>query len=81
MHVVDLIIFLAYTGGIVLYGMSFYIKKRSSSEFVSGGGRIPSWAIGMSIFATFVSPCFLLILFHRNLFVCILSGSARVVAR
>ncbi len=55
LHVVDLIIFLAYTGGIVLYGISFYLKKRSSSEFVSGGGRIPSWAIGMSIFATFVS--------------------------
>ncbi|MEX2233083.1 MAG: sodium:solute symporter [Cyclobacteriaceae bacterium] len=53
--VIDLIIFLVYMGGIVLYGASFYFRKRSSSEFVSGSGRIPSWAIGMSIFATFVS--------------------------
>lgn len=53
--VIDLVIFLAYMAGIVLYGASFYLKKRSSAEFVSGGGRIPTWAIGMSIFATFVS--------------------------
>jgi solute:Na+ symporter, SSS family len=51
----DLVIFLVYMAGIVLYGASFYLKKQSSSEFVSGSGRIPSWAIGMSIFATFVS--------------------------
>lgn len=53
--VIDLVIFFAYMAGIVLYGASFYLKKRSSSQFVSGGGRIPSWVIGMSIFATFVS--------------------------
>jgi SSS family solute:Na+ symporter len=53
--VIDLVIFLVYMAGIVLFGASFYFKKRSSSEYVSGGGRLPSWAIGMSIFATFVS--------------------------
>lgn len=41
--------------GIVIYGASFYFKKKTSSDFVSGGGKLPSWAIGMSIFATFVS--------------------------
>jgi len=41
--------------GIILFGASFYFKKRSAEDYVSGGGNLPSWAIGMSIFATFVS--------------------------
>ncbi|HLW20736.1 MAG TPA: sodium:solute symporter [Cyclobacteriaceae bacterium] len=41
--------------GIILFGASFYFKNRSAEEYISGGGNLPSWAIGMSIFATFVS--------------------------
>src|SRR5690606_26490958 len=52
---IDLIVFLVYMLGIILFGASFYFKKRSASDYVSGGGNLPSWAIGMSIFATFVS--------------------------
>ncbi len=52
---IDFIVFLAYTLGIVLFGVSFSFKKRTSSDYTTGGGRLPSWAIGMSIFATFVS--------------------------
>src|SRR5690554_5649595 len=51
----DLAIFLIYMLGIILFGASFYFKKRSAEDYVSGGGNLPSWAIGMSIFATFVS--------------------------
>src|SRR5690554_5151209 len=51
----DLSIFLIYMLGIILFGASFYFKKRSAEDYVSGGGNLPSWAIGMSIFATFVS--------------------------
>src|SRR5690554_7165999 len=51
----DLSIFLIYMLGIILFGASFYFKNRSAEEFISGGGNLPSWAIGMSIFATFVS--------------------------
>ena len=40
---------------IVLFGASFYFKKRTANDFITGGGKLPSWAIGMSIFATFVS--------------------------
>src|SRR5690606_9138032 len=53
--VLDLIVFFIYMLGIILFGVSFYFKKRSSADYVSGGGNLPSWAIGMSIFATFVS--------------------------
>lgn len=41
--------------GIVLFGASFYFKSRSSSSYTTGGGKIPAWVLGMSIFATFVS--------------------------
>ena len=53
--IIDLSVFLIYTIGIILFGASFYWKKRSADDYMSGGGRLPSWAIGMSIFATFVS--------------------------
>ena len=52
---VDLIVFLIYMLGIILFGASFYFKKRSAADYISGGGNLPSWAIGLSIFATFVS--------------------------
>ena len=52
---IDLVIFFVYMSCIVLFGASFYLRRKTSSEFVSGGGKLPSWAIGMSIFATFVS--------------------------
>jgi SSS family solute:Na+ symporter len=51
----DIIVFLAYIIGIVLFGASFYFKNRSSADYMEGGGRIPAWVLGMSIFATFVS--------------------------
>src|SRR5690606_34857561 len=53
--VLDLIVFFIYMLGIILFGASFYFKKRTAAEYISGGGKLPSWAIGMSIFATFVS--------------------------
>ncbi len=55
MPILDLTIFFVYMLAIVGFGVSFSFKKRSASDFTTGGGRLPSWAIGMSIFATFVS--------------------------
>lgn len=52
---IDLTIFLVYMAAIVLFGISFSFRKRTALEYTTGGGRLPSWAIGMSIFATFVS--------------------------
>lgn len=51
----DIIVILLYSGGIVIFGASFYFRSRSSSDFTTGGGRIPAWVLGLSIFATFVS--------------------------
>ena len=53
--VTDLIVFIIITFGNVLFGASFYFKNKTSGQFTSGGGKLPSWVVGMSIFATFVS--------------------------
>jgi SSS family solute:Na+ symporter len=55
MSIIDIIIFLMYLIGIVLFGSSFYRKNKSSSAFTLGNKNIPTWVISMSIFATFVS--------------------------
>jgi solute:Na+ symporter, SSS family len=52
---IDLVVFLVYMVAIILFGASFYFRKRSAEQYITGGGKLPSWAIGMSIFATFVS--------------------------
>lgn len=55
MHIIDLIVFLIFTGGIVVFGCSFFKKKTSSDDFTSAGRSLPGWVVGMSIFATYVS--------------------------
>lgn len=55
MNTIDLIIFFVYLIGITIFGGSFYKKSKTSSGFTLGNRSIPSWAIAMSIFATFVS--------------------------
>jgi SSS family solute:Na+ symporter len=55
MNTIDLLDFLAYLIGITLFGISFYKKERSSSDYSTGSGTLPAWVIGLSIFATFVS--------------------------
>lgn len=52
---IDLAVFFIYMLAIVLFGVSFSFRKRTTSDYTTGGGRLPAWAIGMSIFATFVS--------------------------
>ena len=53
----DLVIIAVYLIGITLFGCSFYFKKGGSDAgtFTTGGGKIPNWAIALSIFATQVS--------------------------
>ena len=55
MHLIDFVIFLAFTLGVVVFGCSFFKKGSSADEFTSAGHSIPGWVVGMSIFATYVS--------------------------
>lgn len=53
--VLDLVVFAIITLGNVLFGASFYFRNKTSAQFTTGGGKLPAWVVGMSIFATFVS--------------------------
>ncbi|MFD1165543.1 sodium:solute symporter [Sphingobacterium daejeonense] len=53
--IIDLIIIAIYLVGMVLVGVYFSRKNNSSDEFTKAAGRIPGWAIGISIYATFLS--------------------------
>ncbi len=55
LQALDLVIFLVYMAGIVFFGSTFYRKNRDAGQYTAGGGILPSWIVGMSIFATFVS--------------------------
>jgi SSS family solute:Na+ symporter len=55
LSVIDLIVFLVLTFGNVIFGASFFFKNKTSDQFTAGGGKLPAWIVGMSIFATFVS--------------------------
>ncbi|MBX2952328.1 MAG: sodium:solute symporter [Leadbetterella sp.] len=51
----DISIIIAYLVGMVLVGVYFSRRNTSADEFTRAAGRIPGWAIGISIYATFLS--------------------------
>lgn len=52
---IDLAVLLAYLVGVVGYGIWFYWRNRESEQFMSAGRSMPGWAIGLSIFGSYVS--------------------------
>jgi SSS family solute:Na+ symporter len=52
---IDVGVLLLYLGGIVAVGLWTTRRRRTSDEFMSAGGRLPGWAVGLSIFGTYVS--------------------------
>ena len=54
--VLDYLLFFVFVGGVVIFGCSFYYRsKKGASAFTTADGNVPTWVLGMSIFATFVS--------------------------
>lgn len=54
--ILDYVVFFVFVVGVAIFGSSFYKKSRTgTSAFTKAEGNIPSWVVGMSIFATFVS--------------------------
>ena len=51
----DIAVILIYLIGMVLVGVYFSRKNSSSEQFTKASGKIPGWAIGLSIYATFLS--------------------------
>lgn len=55
MRHVDLAILLIYNVGVVAFGCWFVRRSRSSEHFMSAGRSLPGWAVGLSIFGSYVS--------------------------
>src|SRR5262245_63173062 len=52
---IDLAILVLYLAGVLAVGFWSTRRRRTSDEFMSAGGRLPGWAVGLSIFGTYVS--------------------------
>jgi len=53
--VIDIVIFLVFTLGTVLFGSSFLRKNKTAGDFMTAGKGMSGFVVGMSIFATYVS--------------------------
>ena len=54
--ILDYIVFFLFVGGAALFGCSFFFRsRRGVAAFTAAEGALPTWVVGMSIFATFVS--------------------------
>ena len=53
--IIDLSIVIAYLAAMVGVGVYFSRKNTTSDQFTTASGKIPGWAIGISIYATFLS--------------------------
>lgn len=53
--ILDITIILLYLLAMVLVGVYFARKNKSAEQFTKASGKIPGWAIGLSIYATFLS--------------------------
>ena len=52
----DYLVFFIFVGGVALFGCSFYFRSsKGAAAFTKAEGSLPTWVVGMSIFATFVS--------------------------
>ena len=52
---VDKLILVAYFLGVILFGSYFRKRSNTSEGYMIARGRLPSWAVGLSILGTFVS--------------------------
>ncbi len=54
-HPLNLAVIIAFFVGMAALGFYFMRRNNSSDDYFRGGGRLPWWAVSMSIFATMVS--------------------------
>jgi SSS family solute:Na+ symporter len=52
---IDLAVLLIYNVGVVAFGCWFVRRSRSSEHFMAAGRSLPGWAVGLSIFGSYVS--------------------------
>ena len=54
-HATDLTVLALYTLAVVALGSSFFRKSRTPRGFMVAGGTVPAWALGFSLFGTYLS--------------------------
>ena len=55
---IDMAVIAAYLAGTTIFGCSFFFRKSAGDKaraFMTGGGKLPTWVIALSVFATHVS--------------------------
>jgi len=52
---IDLAVIAVYLLGMILIGVRFSRKNKSAAQFTTASGTIPGWALGLSLYATFLS--------------------------
>jgi solute:Na+ symporter, SSS family len=55
MGLLDLGILVTYCVGVVAFGSGFVRRSRTPEGFTRAGGALPSWAVGLSLFGTYLS--------------------------
>lgn len=55
LHIIDYCIIFIFLMATILLGFRFSRKQKSTQTYFAANGKIPSWAIGMSILATLIS--------------------------
>ncbi|MBR1688997.1 MAG: sodium:solute symporter [Prevotella sp.] len=55
MHWIDYLIVLVSILAAIGMGLYFARRQKDTSTYFAGGGKIPAWAVGISIFATLIS--------------------------
>jgi SSS family solute:Na+ symporter len=54
-RVADLVVLVGYLSLTVGLGCWFGLKRRNTDDFMAGGHALPGWAVGLSMFGSFVS--------------------------
>ncbi len=55
MPTLDVAILILYVTGVVAFGCWFARRSQTTEEFTAAGGRLPGWAVGLSLFGTYLS--------------------------
>jgi SSS family solute:Na+ symporter len=55
MPFIDLAVIVVYLLCMILTGLWFSRKNRNAAQFTTASGSIPGWALGLSLYATFLS--------------------------
>lgn len=53
--VIDIVIIIVYFLSMILMGVYLGRKNKSTAQFTTASGKIPGWAIGLSLFGTYLS--------------------------